>query len=181
MHKAHWLAPALAMVSLAGCGTGIVVSVPLEPSQRPVLAASLEQVLPALEADQVELWQSQPCRALETPQGEFRDPEPPLGCGPYVFDGEPKPFDDEANAVFERVSEAFQAAGARPPEYGWFYYGGGGITRAIFRYGLADTEACMQQSLTWDAAGAGDVGEDMPGETTVPIGDHWEYHEGECD
>ena len=66
MHKARRLALTLAIASLAGCGTGIVRSVPLEPSQRPTLAASLEQVLPALEADRVELWQSQPCRALET-------------------------------------------------------------------------------------------------------------------
>jgi hypothetical protein len=181
MHKGGWLALALAAASLAACGTGLVLSDPVKPSERPGLATALEQVLPALEADHVELWQSQPCRALETAQGEFRDPEPALGCGPYVFDGEPKRFDDEANAVYARVSDALQQSGAKPPEYGWFYYGGGGLTRAIFWYGLADTEVCMEATLTWDAVAQTPEGDDGPGETTSPIADHWTWHEGKCD
>jgi hypothetical protein len=179
MRKARVLALLLATASLGGCG--ITVSVPIKSSEREALTTSLEQVFPALEADKVALWQWQPCRALETPEGEFRDPDPGLTCGPYVFDGEPKAFDDHANAVFDRVSQAFKAANAQPPRYGWFYYGGDRLARAIFWYGLADTDTCMQQSLMWDAGTIEPSDGDQPGETTVPIGDHWEYHEGECD
>jgi hypothetical protein len=145
---------------------------------------ALEQVLPAIEADHVSLWQAQPCRAMETPTGAYRDSVPLLGCGPDVFDKEPGPFDDQADAVFARVAEAFVDVGATPPESGWFYYGSFAdrdrLISAIFWYGLADSDACLQTTLNWDLRPRGLDEPEEPDETTIPIADGWTWQEVEC-